>query len=134
MSNPVVPFYVYENIKQIAEKPELNSSTKLKSKSNEDLHVAFERNKIAYKSAKPSKSKMEKSISDYKVKIAKENLLRERMIKELLLENENISQKLLKSSSKRVKKINSIGPLTCFQHTTKCRNIKVLQLLITRKL
>lgn len=92
MSNPIVPFYVYDNIKKATENPEL---MKKKSKSDEDLHVAFERDSIAYKSAK---TKPDKSIGDYKVKVAKENQFRERMIKELLLENENISQKLLKSS------------------------------------
>lgn len=95
MSNPIVPFYVYENIKKATEDPKLNTNAKIKSKSNEDLHVAFERDNFAYKSAKT-----DKPISDYKIKIAKENKLRERMIKELLLENENISKKLLKSSGK----------------------------------
>lgn len=106
MSNPIVPFYVYENIKQATENSELNVDTKKKSRSNEDLYSAFERDNIAYKSAK---TKADKSISDYKVKIAKENKLREQMIKELLLENENISKKLLKSSGKYKMKSNRVS-------------------------
>lgn len=90
MSNPAVPFYVYENLKKITETPE-----KIKSKSNEDLHISFDRESVAYRS-----EKLDKSINDYKVKMAKENNFRERMIKELLLENENISKKLLKNSGK----------------------------------
>lgn len=87
MSNP---FYVYdEHLERITNNSEL-SSRKVKSKSDEDLHATFER--------EHPKSIIDKSINDYKVKIAKENMLRERMIKELLLENENISKQLLKSS------------------------------------
>lgn len=103
MSNPIVPFYVYENIKKVTE----TAGSRMKSKSNEDLHAAFERDNVAYKS-----SKVGKPISDYKVKIAKENMLRERMIKELLLENESISKKLMKSSGKFKK--NSLAKLFLF--------------------
>lgn len=91
-----VPFYVYANIKKATE-TSAPTFAKIKSKSNEDLTAPFERDNAAYKSAKPAR-KPDKSMRDYNVKVAKENLLRERTIKELLLENEAISKKLLDST------------------------------------
>lgn len=76
MSN-FVPYYVYENIKKVTEGDDKDE--KFRSRSTEDLY---------------HDEQLEKSIKSYKMKIAKEDQLRQQMIRELLLQNADISERM----------------------------------------
>lgn len=84
MSN-YVPYYVYENIRKATEADESLGAIN-KAKSSEDIYYLPRRN-----SKQDPKGK---HLTEYMYKVDQENRLRERIINELLNENERITERL----------------------------------------
>ncbi|XP_031353180.1 protein KIAA0556-like isoform X2 [Photinus pyralis] len=85
-----VPFYVYSNIQKATESCMFNNrGLASKSKSSEDIYDFNAKNSI------------ERQLSEYKLRVNQENLLREKIINELLTENERITERLKQRSYKK---------------------------------
>lgn len=102
-----VPFYVYENIKKVTEserdntwlKDELAPFSNTKSKSTENLPIRDEDEFDPMRHEDQDEiGDGEKVFDKYNMKLEKENILREQIIKELLLENAEIVGKLKTNS------------------------------------
>ncbi|KAK5641219.1 hypothetical protein RI129_009766 [Pyrocoelia pectoralis] len=91
-----VPFYVYSNIQKATESYLFNNRNLAnKSKSSEDIYD------FNTKCSDKELNNIERQLSEYKLRVNQENLLREKIINELLTENERITERLKQRSYKK---------------------------------
>ncbi|KAK4874619.1 hypothetical protein RN001_013979 [Aquatica leii] len=96
-----VPFYVYSNIRKATE-PDLTKNLSTKSKSSEDIYDFNFKFGANRQTSYVQLSTIDKQLSEYKIRVDQENRLREKIINELLTENERITERLKQRQKRNV--------------------------------